>query len=175
MLKELKLKKEYLLVAASIAVLFICYQLAFKKTIAAWKVHHDLQKQITESGDVTTQPGYLVRKNFNLNNIINLFNADTINFRSNILSSISLLAERENVKLSEVPSQDPVYHTPQFIIQKLNFEGDYFALLKTLNRIESTRQIGMVRSAGIRSVKSSDYNSDKKKLVMEVYMEFNSK
>src|SRR5579863_7541671 len=109
MLKQFNIKKEYGLVAASILLLLIAYQFAFKKTIEAWQLHRDLKRQVQQSGDISVQPGYLERKQRNLDKIISLYQADSVNFRSNNLSTISSVAGLDDVRLSEVPSQDPVY------------------------------------------------------------------
>jgi hypothetical protein len=171
MFKQNLLKKEYLLVAATLVLLLISYQLAFKKTAEAWQLNNHLKTQLAQSTDVSYQPQYAERKNNNLGKLINLYKADTANFRSNVISIISSVAEKENVKLSEVPSQDLLYHTAQFIIQKLNFEGDYFSLIKVLNRLQSTKEIGMVRAVNFKTI-AIPSNADKgKKLVLEVYME----
>src|SRR5260221_6065529 len=130
MLKQLPLKKEYLLIAAAIVLLLLSYQLAFKKTIEAWQINKHLKAQLFEATNLSYQPAYLERKNKNLTNIIGHYKTDTVAFRSNIISTISSIAEKENVKLSEVPVRDPLYDTDQFIIQKLNFEGSFFALTK---------------------------------------------
>src|SRR5665213_1775802 len=114
MLKELPFKKEYLFGASAIIALLISYQLAFKRTIEAWHIHTGLEKQLAQSSEVAYQPGYLERKDNKLDKIINLYKADTLDFRSNIIGVISSIAERENVKLTEVPTKDPQYHTGQF-------------------------------------------------------------
>ena len=173
MFQKLPVKKEYLLIAATVIGLLVCYELAFKKTIAAWQLNSSLKSRLARSADLTYQPQYQERKNKNLDKIISLYKADTVNFRSNIIGIISTLAEKEDVKLSEVPTQDPLYHNDQFIIQKLNFEGDYFALLKVLKAIQSAGDIGIVRSVTIKTVMAASGSGQVKKLMMEVYLEIN--
>lgn len=170
MLKQLSIKREYLMIAATIILLLLCYKLAFKKTIEAWQIHKGLNAQLTQATDLSYQPAYVERKNSNLTKIINRYKTDTIAFRSNAISAISSIAEKENVKLSEVPLQDPLYHTEQFIIQKLNFEGDFFALTKTLDQLQATVGIGMVRSASYKMIISRSSTDEVKKLVLEVYL-----
>jgi hypothetical protein len=171
MLKQLPLKKEYWLVAATIIVLLLSYQLAFKKTLEAWQHNTSLKHQLAQSTDLSYQPEYQERKNNNLGKIVNLYKADTLNFRSNIISIISSIAEKENVKLTEVPTQDPLYRTPQFIIQKLNFEGDYFSLAKVLNELQRAKEIGVIRGAMYKMTALHLNANDSKKLVLEVYLE----
>ena len=171
MLDKLPVKKAYLLLLATILLLIVAYKLAFKKTIEAWQINSQLKEQIIQATDLSYQPAYLERKNRNLSQIINRYKTDTAAFRSNSISAISEIAAKENVKLSEVPMQDPLYHTNQFIIQKLNFEGDFFSLTRTLNKLQSTKGIGVVRAASYKSVKTILNTDEAKKLVLEVYLE----
>ena len=171
MLKQIPVKKEYLLIAASIILLLSCYELAFKKTIEAWQTGKQLKAQAAQAADLSYQPAYLERKNDNLSNIINRYKTDTVDFRSNLISTIASIAEKEDVKLSEVPIQDPLYHTDQFIIQKLKFEGDFFALTKMYGQLLATKGIGVPRSAVFKVLEIRSSTDNVKKLVMEVYLE----
>ena len=171
MLKRLPIKKTYVLIGASVLLLLLSYQLAFKKTVEAWQINKRLKSQLNQSADLSIQPAYLERKNNNLTKIINSYKTDTVAFRSNILSTISMIAEKENVKLSEVPLQDPLYHTDHFIIEKLNFEGSFFALTKVLNRLLATNGIGIIRSITYRVIGLHSSAEASRQLVMEVFLE----
>ena len=165
------LKKEYILIAATVITLIICYHLAFKKTITAWQINKQLKAQLVQSADVSIQPGYIQRKNANLDRILNLYKADTVNFRSNIISKISSIAEGENVKVSEVPSQDPVYHNMLFTIQKLSFEGDYTHLMMLLNQLQKTDGIGIIRAAEFKTRSAISGSEKMEKLDLKIYVE----
>ena len=169
MLNKLPVKKEYLLVAAAILLLLLSYRFAFKKTMEAWQINHHLKEQLVQSTDLSIQPAYLERQNNNLSKIIGRYKTDTVAFRNNIISSISSIAETQNVKLTEVPVTDPLYHTDQLIIQKLSFEGDFFSLTKVLNKLQSSENIGAVRAATYRL--TGQNAGEAKKLVLEVYIE----
>jgi hypothetical protein len=134
-------------------------------------VHSHLKNELSQSTGLDVQPAYLNRKNHNLDQIIALYKTDTVAFRSSAISAIASIAEKENVKLSDVPTQDPSYHTGKFIVQKLSFEGDYFALSKTLNLLQSTPGIGMCRSAVFKVFTTRTSTDEVKRLVLEVYLE----
>lgn len=170
MIKAGLIKKEYLLLGGSVVVLIICYQLAIKKTVEAWQLRKQLTSQLAQSSNVNFQPGYSERRNANISRILSLYKADTVNFRSNIISRISSIAEKENVKLSEVPVEDPALHHNQLIVQKLAFEGDYFALIKTLNELQKTSGIGMIRSIGLRSVDNHFNENASRSLVLTIQL-----
>jgi hypothetical protein len=171
MLKQLPFRKDYLLLAGTVFAFLICYQLAFKKTIEAWQIHRQLNTQILQTADLRYQPAYLERKSVNLRRIINLYKADTVAFRSTVISTIAAIADKENVKLSEVPLQDPLYHTDKFIIEKLAFEGDFFSLIKVLNHLQATKNFGMVRAVNLKTAVIKSTSDNSKKLVLEVFLE----
>lgn len=171
MLKQLPVKKGYLLIAGAVVLLWLSYQLAIKKTIEAWQANRQLKAQLDQAAGLSYQPAYLERKDANLTAIIRQYETDTTAFRSNAVGAIAAIAEKEQVKLSEVPLQDPLYHTDHFIVQKLDFEGSFTALTRVLDQLQHTGGIGMVRSA-VYKVNAARANGDEvKKLVLEVYLE----
>lgn len=166
MLKQLPIKKEYWFIAGVLLLTFISYQLAFKKTIEAWQIGKDLKDKQNLKADLSYQPGYLKRKNANLDSIISRYRADTANFRNSSISTISVIAEKQGVKLSEVPVQDASFNSEKVVIQKLTFEGDFFSITKTLNVLQGTKGIGFVRSVSYRLGRT-----DEGKLFADVYIE----
>ena len=171
MLKLIPIRKEHLLIIASILMFFISYQFSFKKTIEAWQINKRLKAQIETAGDLSVQPDYLKRKKANLDKIIGHYRVDTVSLRNNTLSTLSTVAEKEDVKLSEVPVQDPLYNTSKFIILKVSFEGDFFSLNKVFFQLQSSSNIGMLRSATYKAIKNQQSKAKDPRLMMEVYFE----
>lgn len=170
MTKNRPVKKEYLLIVGGLLLFLLCYQLAFKDTIAAWQLNRELTGQLLQDHDLGYQPEYLERKSRNLDTILNIYRSDTVLFRNNTISRIAALADKNQVKLTEVPIQEAMYHTDRTIIQKLSFEGDFFALNSFLNQLESISGAGVPRSVVFRSSRKEG-EPDRKKLSLEVYME----
>ncbi|MDP9080015.1 MAG: hypothetical protein M3O71_21525 [Bacteroidota bacterium] len=170
MLEKLPVKKEYLLIGGAILLLLLSYQLALKKTVEAWQIHRQLTGQLTQGTDLSVQPAYLERKNRNLDKIIGSYKTDTVAFRSTMISTISLLAEREGVKLSTLPMQDPLFHSDKFIIQKLGFEGDFFSLTKVLNRLRLTNGVGMIRSFVYKTPSGRSKETESRQIFLEIYL-----
>ena len=165
------LKKEYLLIAGAIILLYASYQLAFKKTVELIQIHHNLTSELATALDLSYQPGYLERKSRNLDAIIDRYKMDSLSLRGNTIALISQIADKEHVKLSDVPDPDPMYRNEHFIIQRLDFEGDYFALTKMLHQLESTNGIGMPRSVTWKAMDKAPGNHTDKKLVLQVCFE----
>ncbi len=171
MLKQLPLKREYLLLIGAVVLLLLSYQLALKKTIQAWQLNSNLKQQITQHTGISNQPEYEERKNKNLDQLIRVYKADTTEFRSGVINMVAEIAEKEKAKLTDAPIIDPMYRNPQFHIQKLNLEGDYFALEKVLQRLQSTRNIGIIRSASLKTKLNLGNTNKSKKVTLEVYLE----
>lgn len=164
-------KKTYLLIAGTILLLLISYELAFKKTVSAWQLHRQLQQQLTAATDMSTAPDYLFRKNKNLDQLIKSYRLDSVTFRNNVVNTIAGLAEQEQVKFTIIPADDPLYHPPRFIIQKLDFEGDFFSLLKLVNSLQTASGVGILRSVSLKTKKLIPGDDRSKKLNLEIYME----
>lgn len=171
MLKQLPIRKDYLLIAATIILFLLCYQLAFRKTLEAWQTNRQLKTQLAQAADLSYQPAYLQRKNHNLDKIIAFYKTDTAAFRSNSISAIASIAEKEQVKLSEVPVQNPLYRADEFTIQKLRFEGGFFPLIKVLDQLQALRDIGIIRSVAFKTTETRSATAPAKKLTLEVYLE----
>jgi hypothetical protein len=166
MLKQLPFKKEHLFLAGIALLMFIGYQLAFKKTIEAWQINKGLTGQQVLSANLSYQPGYLKRKSANLDSVISRYQVDTAGFRNTSISTISIIAEKRGVKLSEVPVQDASFNIEKAVIQKLTFEGDFFSITQTLNDLQRTKEIGFIRSFSYRLSRTVEG-----KLFADVYME----
>jgi len=174
MLKDLPIKKEYLLIGGIVVLLLISYQLSFKKTVQAWQLHRQLTSQLTKAGNLDYQPDYLERKGRNLDKILDLYKADTSLLRSNIISMVTVLAQKQNVRLIEVPARDAFYHNGKFMIQKLNFEGSYVDLSKFLDQLHTQEAIGMIRSVDFKLITPGSGVENDKRLTLQVYLELST-
>jgi hypothetical protein len=171
MLAKLPFKKEHLFILSIIVALLLGYRLAFKNTVDAWQTNQQLTAQLAQSADLSYQPDYLQRKNSNLNKVIDLYKTDTVNFRSNCINKVSIIAEKENVKLNEIPVSDPAFNTEKWIVQKITLKGDYFALTKTINHIQGTAGIGVVRSINYRVPRNQSDAEKTKEMMADVFLE----
>jgi hypothetical protein len=171
MLNRLNIKKEYLLIIGTVLLFILCYRFAFEKTIAAWQLNKQLSRQLAQSTDLSVQPAYLARKSANRSKILELYRTDTLTFRSSAINQISALAQSEHVKLTEVPVIDPAFHSDKFIIEKLAFEGDFFALTRIFNQLEKSHGIGMPRSVIYKLLTFRSKEEQERKLVLEINIE----
>lgn len=171
MLQRLPIPKKYLLAGGILLLCLICYQLAFKKTLEAWQTHKELNERLAGTDQLHYQPGYLQRKQRNLDNLLARYKADLLTFKNKSLTTIALIAARENVRLSEAPMQSVGLNTQNTLIQKITLQGDYFALTKTVSAIQTTNSVGMIRSVNFHLPKNNNSSSVEMGLFVDIYLE----
>jgi hypothetical protein len=163
------LKQKYMWAVAAALLLVICYQLAFKKTIVAWQLHKRLELQMRQSSDVSMPPAYLKRKDRNLGGLLNLYRpADTS--RDEVINRVADIAESEHLKVEEVPRPDTSTETGGYIIQRLILSGEYFATLRSLQKLDQNKGVGVIRSLTLKTAKGPELKNDRK-LLLEISFE----
>ena len=170
MLKTLLKKKELLMTIGAVALLIIGYQFAFSKTMDAWQLNKQLTIQAIPTNDMIEQPSYVLRKGKNIRAILNLYKVDTVELRNSILSRIADIAENEKIHLSEVPLRNIADTSNHILIQKLDFEGTFSSLLKFLDRVNRTDNVGVISSVLIKNTTKAG-DEYKGQLLGEVYFE----
>jgi hypothetical protein len=149
-MEKLFREKKYLFYGTIALFCLICYQLAFKPTIEALQTNSELKAQMLQSAGASGRPAYLVRKKVNLDTLIARFRIDTMLFRTGILNHIALVAAKQDVKLVDVPTPDQLSSAGPYLVQKLVMEGNYFSLLRTLDHLRSSGQVGFIRSVNLQ-------------------------
>lgn len=168
-MEKIFLEKKYLIYVVVAGFSLICYQMAFKPTIEAWQSRSALKARILQSAGKSGQPDYLIRKKVNLDTLVARFKIDTGVFRTGVLNKIALIAQKQDVKLIDIPAPDPLSSAGPYLVQKLVMEGTYFALLKTLDGLRTAGQVGFIRSVSIRMPEKD--TPVKQALAMTIYLE----
>jgi hypothetical protein len=168
MLQKIFSRKEYVLAGGTVLLFLLSYQFAFKKTIDLWQDNTRLKARLVPAGDLSVQPEYLKRKSENLTAILRTYRVDSAAFRNSVINTVARIAARENVRLLEVPSEDPYFRTSKFTVQKLVFQGDYFSLVKTLKNLQQEADIGAIRSAALK-LPGRGQTGDLRSPVLELY------
>jgi len=162
-------KKEYLLLVLFFVLLIFSYQFAFKKTWKAYKVNKSLSASLNKV-NLNYQPDYLHRRNSSLDKVLSKYSLKPNLFRGSAIAQIANLAEKENVKLVEIPATAPELNTAQSQVQRLNFEGDYYSLLSFVHKLQKQNNIGVVRSLNLK-VGTNYMPGVDKKLILELYFQ----
>ncbi|MFD0766146.1 hypothetical protein ACFQZI_14880 [Mucilaginibacter lutimaris] len=153
-----------------LAFLFICYQLAIKNTLMAWQINRQFRTDLAASAGISAQPGYLVRKQKNLQGIVERYSADSNAFRSAVITGTALIANRRNIVVSTIPLQEPGLQTIRTAVERVNFTGGYFQLLQALRDMEDAKDLGLLRSVKFSLLRAPGQQTAKT-LEMSVYLQ----
>jgi len=156
-------------VAALVIFLVICYRFAVSRTVEAWQLNRQLTSRAAHVSDISIQPSYIVRKGRNIKNILDLYRIDSAELRNNIISNIAVMADIEDVHLSEAPMQSSA-DSSNAVLQQLSFTGNYNNILKFLNKMQHARKMGVVRTVIIQSDKKLK-EAYKKLLTCQIYLQ----
>jgi hypothetical protein len=166
-----KLLQHNKIVFAAVLVVFlvICYRFAVNRTVEAWQLNRQLTSRSARVSDITIQPSYIVRKGRNIKNILDLYRIDSVELRNNIISKIAVMADIEDVHLSEAPMQNSV-DSSNSVLQQLSFTGSYNNILKFVDKMQHAQKMGVVRTVIIQSDKKLK-EANKKQLACQIYLE----
>lgn len=151
---------------AAVFLLFLGYQLAFKQTIEAWQVNKELHQQLESGEELVAQPGFTKRKAVNLERALELYKVDTATFRSKLITTMSLLGEKHDLRMVEIPKTvaDTMHDSYQ---HRVILEGNYHNMIRFLNDAENTKGYGQLRSVEVYSDKNNSI--EKNELRLQLY------
>ena len=95
-------RRNQLLWLGSLLFLFIAYQLAFSKTINAYRNYRYYKNSSQQSAQIKNERALLQARALKLDQTF-ASGADTLQFRDNILARISDFASRNNLLITAVP------------------------------------------------------------------------
>lgn len=168
MIKAAITNKKNIAIAASVLLLLVCYRLNFSLTIEAWKTNEQLKEKLEAAQDLSVQPGFSARKSKNLDEILKRYRSDSTALRENTIKQIAIIANKEKVRLAEVPLEDPSLRNDQYILERLSFEGDLYSLLRTLKDLEASEGVGMPRTVEISAGKKDGPTKLSMKILQEI-------
>ncbi len=168
MFDKLILKRNYIVITATLLLFIICYEFAFKKTLTAWQLNKHLKEQVNNNIS-SLQPSYLEQQQQALSKIIKTLKTDTASFRNRVTTIVAEIGEREYVNVTEVPLR-AVASSNKLFIQEITLTGTFPDVLKTLFAIEKADGIGYVRSVNIKN-KVPNTNNPNEKVVIEIFLE----
>lgn len=155
------------MIAGSLVLLLVSYQLAFKETLNSWQINRQLTEQVEGMDNLSDQPGLTGRKYSNLEKILDQYRVDTARFKANLVTNLSILAEKNDVRLTGVPEPNLNGFYNHLKINLIVLQGPYYNLVKFLYSTEDRVSIGRIRSVKINKTNAQD--SEVSNLEMTVY------
>lgn len=150
-------------------LIVLSYQYAFKHTIQAYEQHQFLKRSIFNNIENNINPEVLKNKIINLNNVLSKYSVDSVYFKETSIGNVAAIAESENLRLKEIPASDPNFYNDTFIIQRMDFEGDYFSMIKFIQKLQFEKKVGVLKSISIFKQKENFYKPAT--LQLEIYLQ----
>lgn len=141
--------KSYLLAAAAVLLWLLALRMAFYPAWQAYRLHARLDSKLQAGSATGYQPALLQQKDENLKAILALYRADSTAYRNIMLTTLSAIAEKSGVTVTELPDHalESAQGSVKYDIHKVGLEGDFASLTKFYHAAESASKIGRVRSA----------------------------
>ncbi|OOQ58324.1 hypothetical protein [Mucilaginibacter pedocola] len=163
--------RKYWITAGTLLVLLLCYQLAFKKTIAASQLYSRLSQQVTANDGLSLQPAFLERQYQTITALASSYHVDTANYRTQLLSKLAPLADSCHITLINIPKSN-TSADGRITRQQIGAKGDFFSLLRFYALAEKQKGTGMASSVSWKKP-DADNHTDKKAGEIELTMYFN--
>ncbi|WP_345954234.1 hypothetical protein [Mucilaginibacter sp. PAMB04168] len=169
----LPIKKAYLLAGITILLSLLSIKLAFLPTFKARQINQRLSTQLQSPVGMAYSPAYLHRKSRNLDTILTLYQVDSLTFRSQVLTSLSALAQKHQVKVIELPSDidNPYNRTSVYQVQKIGLQGSFAQVTRLYNELQATAKIGRIRSALYSVKEQRTSNGTDRLLRLDLFLE----
>ncbi|MBC7914023.1 MAG: hypothetical protein H7Y07_07865 [Pyrinomonadaceae bacterium] len=169
MIKNLLKRRDLILVIGIVFFALICYQFAIKNTLDAYNQNQKLAGALNNNSVGKLPLDFMKRKSQNLDKILIKYALDSATFKGRAIGEVASIAEEEHLKLIEIPLMDPFYNTEYFLIQRIDFEGDYYSIVKFINRVQKQRNVGVLRSLSMKTQKKG--NEKGKSIILELFLQ----
>jgi hypothetical protein len=145
-MKVILLKYRFLPAVLALVVLVAVYLLALRPTIELWRANRVLESEFVAAVSPEYQQDFTERKLANISKILKGYRADSMSFKSKLSSVVATLAERQHVKLTDVPDERNAADSNKFVLQQLQLRGDFFSLLRLYHELEHVPETGYIRT-----------------------------
>jgi hypothetical protein len=145
----IQIPKSYLLAGATALLWLLAVRMAFYPAWQAYQLHARLNQKLQAESTSSYQPALLQRKNDNLKAILTLYRADSTAYRNVMLTTLSAIAEKSGVTVTELPDYalESALGSVKYDVHKVGLEGDFASLTKFYHAAEFAPNIGRIRSA----------------------------
>lgn len=142
-------------------LLFVSYQLAFKKTVQRYQEYQLLKTEAASGDNLSVSPLYTAARIKKIDDLYEKFLVDTLSWKNNLWNSSAGLSRKYPGMISAYPpAKSLLLNERQFFKQSIGFSGEFGNLLRLLHDLSYMKNIGML--SGISYVKK---NRDKEVLL----------
>ncbi len=152
--------KNIILVFGFILSLFICYQLAFSKTLELKKQKEKLLQEEAIFKNIPKQFSLLKQKEHYYDSILTKYQLKESSLQNNLLKTLNQYAEENNLDITSFiePHQ---YEQDNLITKSYSFtiEGDYNSIVKLIHHLEQKTRFGEIINLHLEKKKNFKKNS----------------
>lgn len=163
-------KKQLLLIAFAVLLLYIAYQFSFKNAFEAMRLNSQLQKdKHSESGQTFSYP-QIERKDEFCAAIIRRYKVKKEDRENYLWQSLSGMAIANHVEISfaqgNVLSADTSALSKGTVVNQFNFRGPYVNVVRLLDTVSKSPGIGKIHMLKLESPRKEGQKGDAGKLTL---------
>jgi len=154
------MNKNIVLIIGFVLSLFICYQLAFSKTLELKKQKEKLQQEEAIFKNIPKQLSLLKQKENYYDSILTKYQLKESSLQNNLLKTLNQYAEAN--KLNIINFIEPhQYEQNNLLIKSYSFtiQGDYNSILKLIYHLEQKTRFGEIINLHLEKKKNFKENS----------------
>ncbi|MCD0464999.1 general secretion pathway protein [Flavobacterium sp. ENC] len=164
-------KKNKMLVAGFVLILYFCYSFAISNTIQYYKEYKEKEQQIADDSNMPNLVGQLLQKEKQLDQVLSQYEINVSDsFQNDLLKQLSSYSTKYNLKITD-------FQEPHSITQKgfittsyiFTLEGSFNGSLALLNQIENNPKLGAIKH--LNFTKKKNYKTNTDQLFVEVIMQ----
>lgn len=164
-------KKNQLLIIAYILSLVLCYFVAIVPSLEHYSNFVDQEKTLEELANINSKNSALLQKEKQLNDFLIEYKSNEMgSFQNELLHQINTYSTQSGITIIAFDAPHEVIEnglkTSSYLFK---LKGDFKAILETLNQIENTPNIGLIKN--LNFIKNKNYRTGKYYLTASVILE----
>ena len=153
--------KNKILLGIGLLLLLIVYQLAIKKSIAAFSLNSSLKQQIEKAAGAPQKLALLEQQNLAYDAILANYKGNGSNTQQLLLSAVTGYCQENNLLLKEFPKS--IFKQESEYLVETNYfvlEGGFINTLRLIHHLEQKNRIGKIASVNYQVKKDQRTQKD---------------
>jgi hypothetical protein len=163
-------KKNKLLLAGGILLLFVLYKISWKKTIAAYGLNKTIGEQMAQASNAPQKLALLEQQNLECDRILGTYQNTESNTQQLLLSAVSGYCQQTGLLLKEFPKS--IFKQENEYMVETNYfvlEGPFSTILRLTHQLEQKNRIGKIVS--VNYLVKKDNKTQKNLLDATIYIQ----
>lgn len=165
-------QKNWSFVVAIIIIFMIAYHFSFRHAIAAYRLNHKLKKEQVDMQGEDSAFLQVNKKYHYYAEVVKSYQVKKEDRDNRLWQVISSMAVSKNVKINYTPQTSELIDTAgvakEISTQQFTFKGDYFNLVKLLDTLSKSAQIGHIGKLYLYQPKTGTTENKNKDLTLQL-------